>query len=113
MEYDIHHNKYMPNQNIIQRRGGSGPGAGSSLALPITNQDVALQNGKNRKQNILVSPYNRTSLIRWVILIVTSMVIGQLIWKPILSLFGLTTQQAHISTSRRHQISIRQLLQFT
>ena len=101
----------MPNQNIIQRRGGSGPGAGSSSALPITNQDVALQNGKNRKQNILVSPYNRTSLIRWVILIVTSMAIGQLIWIPILSLFGLTTQQAHISTSTSH--SIRQLLQFT
>ena len=77
----------MPNQNITQRRGGTS----SSSCLPITNADI--EDGSNRKRrkykfDIHVSPYDRTSIVRWILLVVLSITIASFIWKPILTLAG-------------------------
>mmetsp|Transcript_25530 Transcript_25530/g.61388 ORF Transcript_25530/g.61388 Transcript_25530/m.61388 type:complete len:282 (+) Transcript_25530:126-971(+) len=97
----------MPNQNIIQRRGAGS--ASASTALPITIKDVA-QTGKSGKQSsrrrirlgLSVSPYDRTSLIRWSFLVFISIIIALLTWKPILSLLGLRTEHKHTG---EHDIS--------
>lgn len=91
----------MPSQNIIQRRGTNS--AGALPTLPLTSNDVVSSAGasssgamrqlrsKNRKIGTSISPYDRTSLIRWTVLIIISILLASIIWKPVLSLFGLKT----------------------
>lgn len=82
----------MPNhENITQRRGGKS----SSSGLPITNADIDdVSNRKRRKYkfDIHVSPYDRTSIIRWIVVVLLSITVASFIWKPILTLAGLKPQ---------------------
>ena len=90
----------MPNQNITQRRTASNVSA--SEILPITNNDVNTQSRSRRtaSNGFSISPlYDRTSITRWLAVIVLSMVIGLLVWKPTLSFFGI--RKIH----NKHQIS--------
>jgi len=63
----------MTNQNIIQRRGRK------TSTLPITNNDVL---NEGHKKLTSISVYDRTSPLRWCILLTVSMIIGTIIWKP-------------------------------
>jgi len=97
----------MPRQNIVQRRANGGS---SSTALPITNNDVESSGKRTRHRRRKLDPYDRNSLIRWVILIVISMAAAAFLWKPIMSLFGLKVTQSasspgHDNRRRREQDS--------
>ena len=97
----------MPNQNITQRRGGTS----SSSGLPITNADI--EEGSNRKRrrykfDIHVSPYDRTSIVRWILLVVLSITIASFIWKPILTLAGLKSQSV---PQHNNRVSNQEIIQ--
>lgn len=91
----------MTNQNIIQRRGRK------TSTLPITNNDVQ----KGEKNLTSISVYDRTSPLRWYILLIVSMIIGTIIWKPIVSFLGsksaksVTQHDIHLNEKKVHQQS--------
>lgn len=95
----------MPNQNITQRRGGTS----SSSGLPITNADI--EDGSDRKHrkykfDIHVSPYDRTSIVRWIVVVLLSITVSSFIWKPIMTLAGLKPQsvQQHNNQDNNREI---------
>ena len=91
----------MTNQNIIQRRGRK------TSTLPITNNDVQ----KGDKKLSSISVYDRTSPLRWCILLIVSMIIGTIIWKPIVLFLGSKSTQSatqhdiHLNEKKVHQQS--------
>ena len=97
----------MTNQNIIQRRGRK------TSTLPITNNDVQ----KGDKKLTSISPYDRTSPLRWYILLIVSMIIGTIIWKPIVLLLGSKSTQSatqhsiHLDEKKVYQQSNSKIIQ--
>ena len=92
----------MTNQNIIQRRGRK------TSTLPITNNDVQKEGHKKLSS---ISVYDRTSPLRWCILLIVSMIIGTIIWKPIVLFLGSKSTQSatqhdiHLNEKKVHQQS--------